>query len=631
MDVRNGLSEPQLQDVEPDPLARLQDLVQDLDAILWEAEAATWRFTFVSRRAEDILGYPVERWLGEHGFWASIIHPDDRERAVGFCQAATAEGRNHEFEYRAVAADGSIVWLRDIVHVVLDAEGRPELLRGVMVDLTEQKRADEERQEAEERYRSIFENAVEGIFQTSLDGRYLAANPALARMLGYDSPEELMERMTDVGELYVEPQGREEFIRQIEAHEALPEFEYEIYRRDGGTIWVSEKVRALRDASGTLVGFEGTTLDVTGRKRAEEELRRSEEGYRLLFDSNPHPMWVFDSETLAFLAVNEAAAQKYGYSRNEFLSMAIKDIRPPEDVPSLLEDLSRPRQDIDFAGVWRHQTKSGSIIDVEIVSHALIFHGRQAELVLAHDVTERIEAEGRLRETEAERRILLGRIVAASEEERRRIALELHDGPIQHLAALDYRIERIRGSLHKGDVSELDELLRRTQDVLHEEIRGLRQLMTELRPSVLDERGLADALEHQCEVIRQQAGIELTLDVSLKDRLEPALETVVYRVAQEALANVVKHARAGSASLAARSDDRSIILEVRDDGVGFDPREAAGLLAEGHLGLVAMRERVEMAGGSWELRSRPGPGTLIRAVFPRKLDPGSTSAARLSA
>lgn len=144
MDVRNGLSEPQLQDVEPDSLAHLQDLVQDLDVILWEAEAATWRFTFVSQRAEDILGYPVSRWLGEHGFWASIIHPDDRERAVGFCQAATAEGRNHEFEYRAVAADGSIVWLRDIVHVVLDAEGRPELLRGVMVDITEQKRAGEE-------------------------------------------------------------------------------------------------------------------------------------------------------------------------------------------------------------------------------------------------------------------------------------------------------------------------------------------------------------------------------------------------------------------------------------------------------------------------------------------------------
>ncbi|MGQ0668593.1 MAG: PAS domain-containing sensor histidine kinase [Actinomycetota bacterium] len=627
MNVRNGLNEAEIQDVEPDSLARLQDLVQDLDAILWEAEAATWRFTFVSRRAEDTLGYPVERWLDDPGFWVGIIHPDDRERAVGLCRAATAEGRNHEFEYRAVAADGSIVWLRDIVHVVLDVEGRPELLRGVMVDLTEQKRAEEELREAEKRYRSIFENAVEGIFQTSLDGRYLAANPAIADMLGYESPEELMASVTDVARLYVEPGGRDEFVRQVDEQGALAEFEYEVYRKDGTTIWASEKVRALRNPSGRLVGFEGTTLDVTKRKRAEEELRRSEEGYRLLFDGNPHPMWVYDLETLVFLTVNEAAVKKYGYSREEFLAMSIRDIRPPEDVAALMENLSKPHPDLDLAGTWRHRKKDGGMFHVDIVSHALPYRGRRGRLVLASDVTERIEAEKRLRETEAERRILLGRIVAASEEERRRIALELHDGPIQHLAALDYRIERVRVSLKKGEVSDLDDLLRRAQDDLHEEIRGLRQLMTELRPSVLDERGLADALENQCELIRRQAGIELTLDVSLNDRLDPALETAVYRVAQEALANVVKHAQARSASLVARSEDRSIILEIRDDGVGFDPRETAGLLAQGHLGLVAMRERVEMAGGSWELRSRRGTGTLIRTVFPRRLDPDSASAA----
>jgi len=118
---------------------RFHDLVQGLDAIVWEADAATLAFTFVSRRAEAILGYPVERWLAEPGFWAGLIHPEDREQTLALYREATAQGRDHAFEYRAVAADGRVVWLQDIVHVVRDKESQAQRLRGVMVDLTARK------------------------------------------------------------------------------------------------------------------------------------------------------------------------------------------------------------------------------------------------------------------------------------------------------------------------------------------------------------------------------------------------------------------------------------------------------------------------------------------------------------
>ncbi len=130
---------------------RFRDLVDGLDAIVWEADAVTWRFSFVSRRAEAILGYPVEQWLSEVDFWANHIHPDDRDRTVALCQAATAEGRAHELEYRAVAADGRAVWLRDIVRVVPGAGGRPRQLRGVMVDITRHKHTEEALRQSEER------------------------------------------------------------------------------------------------------------------------------------------------------------------------------------------------------------------------------------------------------------------------------------------------------------------------------------------------------------------------------------------------------------------------------------------------------------------------------------------------
>ena len=134
-------------------------------------------------------------------------------------------------------------------------------------------------------------------------------------------------------------------------------------------------------------------------KKVEKDLRESEEQYRLLFESNPHPMWVYDIETLSFLAVNDAAVIQYGYSREEFFSMTIKDIRPPEDIPALLENISRITEGLDKAGIWRHRKKDGAIIYVEITSHTMTFAGKHAEIVLVNDVTERKKAEEKLIET----------------------------------------------------------------------------------------------------------------------------------------------------------------------------------------------------------------------------------------
>src|SRR5881392_3414018 len=124
---------------------RFHDLVQGLDAILWEANPRTARFTFVSQRAEKLLGYPVERWLSEPQFWLGLLHPEDRERAVGLCRRAIEEGRDQELEYRLTAADGTTVWMHDTIYVVRDRRGRMRKLRGFMTDVSERKRREEER------------------------------------------------------------------------------------------------------------------------------------------------------------------------------------------------------------------------------------------------------------------------------------------------------------------------------------------------------------------------------------------------------------------------------------------------------------------------------------------------------
>src|SRR5918997_1416384 len=178
-------------------------------------------------------------------------------------------------------SDVSHHWVRAFIYPVTDADGN--ILEVVLVheDITERTEAEEERRRAEEKYRGIFENAVEGIFQTTVEGRFITANPAMARMLGYESPEELLGAISDIrDQLYLEPERREEFYQLALRDGFVSGFEVQMRRKDGGTVWVSANARAIYDAGGDISGYEGTVENITERKRAEEALRRIREAER---------------------------------------------------------------------------------------------------------------------------------------------------------------------------------------------------------------------------------------------------------------------------------------------------------------------------------------------------------------
>ena len=222
-----------------------------------------------------------------------------------------------------------------------------------------------------------------------------------------------------------------------------------------------------------------------------------------------------------------------------------------------------------------------------------------------------------LRRLEEERKRLLERILLASEEERVRIAADLHDGPIQQLAKVGFGLERARLRLERGDTGEVLGLLDRTQGELSEEMQGLRGIMTSLRPPALDEYGLEGALRDQVSSFRDRFGTDCSVAAALPRRLDPELETTLYRVAQEALTNVSKHARASRVWVDLWERNGWVELAVKDNGQGFDASEWPGPAADGHFGLLAMREQVRMAGGRIEIKSRQGWGTLVRVAFSR--------------
>jgi signal transduction histidine kinase len=213
---------------------------------------------------------------------------------------------------------------------------------------------------------------------------------------------------------------------------------------------------------------------------------------------------------------------------------------------------------------------------------------------------------------------LVNKILSVTERQRSGMAAELHDGPIQGLTRLGLALERGQLRLRRGQLEEGCQLLSDAQAGLAAEVQSLRRIMATLRPPVLEERGVVSALSDYVEVVRQQSGISCTLAAKLPERLPEDTEIVLYRVVQEALTNVARHARASRARVELTETAEAVVLEVHDDGIGFDPA-AEQLGGLDHFGLAGMRERVELAGGTWTVSSRPGSGTVLTASLPKAL------------
>ena len=264
-------------------------------------------------------------------------------------------------------------------------------------DITEEQTIIEALRASEERYALILKGSNDGFWDWDLNGGTVFFSDRWKEILGFD-PQEIPNEV----EQWSSRMHPEDLARVIEENDRcrrgeIPSFavEYRMLHKDGSYRWIFGRGSSTCDAEGRVIRLSGTHSDITVRKEAENALRDSETRYRQLFEANPHPMWVYDLDSLRFLAVNNAAVSSYGYSREEFLSMTIADIRPGEDIPALLENVSNVTGSLDKAGEWRHRRKDNSIIHVEITSHTLEFGGRKAELVLAHDITKRKESEKR--------------------------------------------------------------------------------------------------------------------------------------------------------------------------------------------------------------------------------------------
>lgn len=590
-----------------------------------EGVVTTW-----NAGAERIFGYRPDEMVGKP---VGILIPPDsgNEEPEILARIIRGECISH-YETVRVRKDGQRIDVSLTVSPVKDADGKIISVSKIARDISHRKRAEEALRNSEERYLSMLQGALKAIFQVTLDGKILFANPAMATLLGFDSPEELKTEVRGV-QLYVRPERRAEFIQQLQEQGSVRDFDVELRRRDGRTIWAAVHARLVRGADGNPILFEGLFEDITEHKLAQERLLRSEEEYRLLFDRNPSPMWVFEAETLAFLAVNDAAVRHYGYSREEFLRMTVRDIRPSEEVDrfvAFVKSTAGQETPTRDGVVFRHRKKDGTLIDVEVTHSHILFQNHRARLVLASDVTQRNNLQSQLLQSQKMESVgllaggvahdfnnLLGIVIGSAE----MLQWDLpKESPLR-----EYTVDVLKAAHRAADLTR-QLLAFGRQQVLQPKVLMLNSLVLEfekmLRRIIPENIEIRTALT-SVGTVRADAGqieqVIMNLVVNARDAM-PSGGRLAIETGDVELDDQYARQHAGV------KPGHYVMLAVSDTGHGMTPEVQARIFDPFYttkergkgtgLGLGSVHGIVKQSGGSIYVYSEPGRGTTFKIYLP---------------
>ena len=523
-------------------------------------------------------------------------------------------------EERAVGLDGTVTDVEVACTLFEDSHGRA--IQSVMRDITERKRTEVALRESEERLTLAFAGAQEGVWDWNLETGTVVYSARWKEMLGYDDQD--VEPTVSAWERLLHPDDHErarELNAAVARGERTYEAEFRLRHKNGYYVDVlSRGLPVRRTPGGPVVRIVGTHFDLTERKRAEAAVREGEERLRLAFAGAQEGVYDWNLETGA-VVYSSHWKQMLGYTDAEIEPhiSAFERLIHPDDRARATGVNVDAAEDRPYDLEFRLRHKKGHY--VHVLSRGFPVRrepgGPIVRIVGTHfDLTERKQAEeAREREqSERSRTELLGRMVFAQEDERRRIAREMHDQFGEQLTALGLRIRMLKeASADRADLSSMVEALEHVAQQLD---RDVDHLVWELRPTALDDLGLRAALANYIQdwSVRVSVSAELHTAGLTTDRLGSEIETTLYRIAQEALNNIAKHARAGHVEIILERRPDHVSLIVEDDGVGFDP---AGVDADRRgFGLLGMQERAALVGATLQIESAPGEGTTVLVRMP---------------
>lgn len=604
---------------------RFRRLVETANVVPWEATLGAERFTYVGPQAFLLLGHPLESWL-EGGFWENVVHPDDQGWVKVVRGEALEKRENFECEYRMIRADGRVVRVREIVSV-LSSEESGSVLGGFFFDVTQRREAEESLEESRHFIEQIASASptISYLYDPTKD-QCIYTNGRVADILGFSK-----EVLTEMHPLFIVSLAhpsemethRDYFVQLMESpEEQVLGREFRLRSAAGTWVWVySRECVFKRDAMGRPEQIVGTLEDITVHRQTMEELQASEALFRKLAESARVIPFEFDPRSEKFTYIGPQAEAilgerlQHGLTRDAWRSML-----HPDDIYEGTRFAAKetPGLSADYQTEFRIRGADGRVIWLrQIVHRSSDEYNREQIRGFLFDVTETKTIEEEFEQSRTKVRELAARSHQAREEERRSIARELHDELGQALTLLKLDLSWLEGSVSKAVAgaalvecsSKVEEMQQRVDGTL-ETLRGV---LSELRPPLLDELGLPDAVEWHAMKFARSAALRCDLQIEEIKEVPIEVSLAIFRIFQEVTTNIAKHARASRLRVTLALRGPYLALEVADNGRGMvdGDREKPG-----HFGLLGMRERAWAFGGQVWVDSVPGKGTTVRVEIP---------------
>lgn len=710
---------------------RFEMISRATNDVVWDHDFSK-NETWGNKKLYDLYGIEEGKQKIDFEMFVNQIHPDDRMPVTKRLNKAIDKSTSYlTEEFRFKTANGEYRNFYDRAHIIYDNKGKPVRIIGAMQDITESENAKKAILQSEEKFRTIIEQALDGIFIADENAFFIEVNSAGCKMLGYSLTELQKIRFLDLipaEDIAANPVR----ITTIEKGSSLIN-ERRLIRKDGTFIDVEVSARRLLDGryqsiarditerkkvaeklvekekklqqvlasiadnfyvidtnyniviinkvaernleiawgkrvsigtnlldvipgkgeepirenfekafagegieyemhlshpdlptcvliqfspvineSGRITGVSVIAKDISERKRTEELIRESEERYRALVENAPEALVVFDEKKLMFVNASESATRLFGMSIEDLLKIGPVDVSPKYQPDGRLSAEMAPvyiQKAINGekpSFEWTHCKKSGELISCEVW---LVRLPAENEVLIRGsivDITERNEAKELLQKSYEDIRQLASNLQTIREDERTKMAREIHDELGQQLTGLKMDLHWLSRKVQNGE-EDINKKIQGSIELINATIATVRKIATDLRPSILDDLGLLAALEWQGDEFEKRSGTKvLFINNAGELKVLPGISTELFRIYQELLTNIARHAKASLVTSSLVVDDKKLYFSIADNGIGFNKDSIANKRT---LGLLGIKERTSLIGGTYEINSKPGKGS----------------------
>ncbi|HLG33667.1 MAG TPA: PAS domain S-box protein [Bacteroidia bacterium] len=523
-------------------------------------------------------------------------------------------GNPGSLEFEITTLKGTHRWLEIHAVPLRDIDGKIISLLGITRDITERKKAEEEILKSRKQFQSLVEN-IPGVYWVNDLDTYqtLYISPSYETIWGR-RVEDLYNNPAD----FINSVHPEDKALLFEAHKNIANtlktnITYRIVRPDGELRWISAKTNVVIDSHGKKTEY-GYAEDITERKKTEQAIKESEEKFRTLVESSPVGIFLFQPDGQVTYG-NPADMRMTGLTWEETMGLNwIKAIHP-DDLATVMEDWKKASDSgKPYAGTGRYLHEDGTVVYWDVSTAPTIIDGKIIGYIgTVTDITERKKSEQEIVHMNEQLRDLSSHLQNIREEERKKIAREIHDELGQQLTVIKMNLHSLlkknnnQDSEFTGKAAAIGEYINQTMDTV-------RKISSELRPVILDDFGIADALQLHSSEFAKRTGIPCAMKVEGNEIIPDInISTQVFRIYQEALTNVARHSKATQVNSTLKSENGILKILIRDNGKGFNPEKISGKKS---LGLIMMRERAIGIGGTLEIASNPGQGTSVIFSLP---------------